>query len=99
MKYLVTEDIESPSKVTKHIEAFDFFFILIYMGAAFMFMGGVYSALKPVYMFFSFAVAVFLTSKSSFNKKRRNYQSLMILLRKDYEIYVPIYGEGNEDEE
>lgn len=98
MKYLITEEIESPSKVTKHIEAFDFFFIIIYVGVSFALMGGVYSALKPFYMIFSLAVAVFLTSKSAFNKKRRNYESLILLLKKDYEIYRPLYGEGNENE-
>ena len=92
MKYLVTEEIESPNKVSKHIEAVDFFFVIIYMGLAFAFMSLVHEKLHIPYMIFSFLMCTFLTSKSVFNKKRRNYESMFMMLRHDITVYRAIYN-------
>ena len=40
-------------------------------------------------MIFSVLMAIFLTAKSTFNKNRRNYESLYFLLTKDDSTYRP----------
>lgn len=97
MKYLITENIESPSKVSKHIEAADFFFMVIYIGICVAIMGMVHEKLKVAYIIFSCVMAIFLTSKSIFNKKRRNYESIYLMLVHDLNVYKPIYGEADEE--
>lgn len=97
MKYLVTEQIESPNKVNKHIEVKDFFFVLAYIGVTIAFMDYVHEALKVIYFMFSLSCSIFLTTKSAFNKRRRNYESIFLLLARDENVYMPIYG-GKEDE-
>lgn len=92
MRYLVTEQIESPNKVTKHIEVTDFFFVLFYMAISFALMDFVHQGLRVVYMIFSAACCLFLTAKSPFNRKRRNYESMILLFSKDETVYRPIYG-------
>ena len=92
MKYLVTEEIESPNMVNKYIDVKDFFFILFYMSFAFILRGYVHQGLQVVYMIFSACCCIFLTVKSPFNKKRRNYESLFLLFTKDDRVYRPIYG-------
>ena len=42
------------------------------------------------YYIFSGLVAVFLTVKSNWNVKRRNWESLFIFLRRDTEVYKPV---------
>lgn len=88
---MITKDIESPNKVTKHIEIKDFFFLIFWVGITFIFQGQVADKLKPIYYIFSFLVGLFLTSKSTWNKKRRNYASLILMLNADTRTYKAIY--------
>lgn len=97
MRYLVTEQIESPNKVTKHIEVKDFFFVLFYMAISFALMDFVHQGLRVIYMIFSGFCCLFLTAKSPFNRKRRNYESLILLYTKDDRVYRPIYGGGEKE--
>lgn len=99
MKYLVTEEIESPNKVTKHIEAADFFFVIIYMGLAFAFLSLVHEKLKIAYLIFSLFMCTFLTSKSVFNKKRRNYESIFMMMKHDITVYRAVYHSEDEVED
>lgn len=84
-----TESIESPSKVSKHIDVFDFFFVMVYVGISFAMKISVNERLRPGFMVFSFLMAVFLTSKSTINKKRRNFESIYFLITKDTGTYRP----------
>ncbi|MGF6376707.1 hypothetical protein M2140_001785 [Clostridiales Family XIII bacterium PM5-7] len=88
-KYIVTEDIDSPNKVTKNVDVFDFFFVIVYMGVSFAMMSLVNSKFKIVFMIFSLFIAVFLTSRSYFNKRRRNYESIILMLGRDDRVYRP----------
>lgn len=87
------EAIESPAKVSKNIEVFDFFFAIGYMVVSVGFKSLVHSKLVYPYLLFSLAMAIFLTSKSFYNKKRRNYESLFFLLTKDRKVYRPVVSE------
>ena len=91
MKYIVTEDIESPGKVSKNIDAFDFIFVLAYIGVSFVLMSMVHSHLRAIFMIFSGSIAIFLTCRSPFNRRRRNYESIILMLKRDISIYKAFY--------
>ena len=98
MRYLVAKDIKSETKVSKNIYIYDFFFILIYMSVSLVLANLVHPSLKIVFFIYSLGMAVFLTAKSYYNKKRRNYESVMIMLRRDKEIYSPVLNKSRRRE-
>lgn len=97
MKYIVTEEIESPVRVSKRIEFFDLLFVVCYMAVSFAFSALVAEKLKMAFLFFSAAVAVTLTAKSPFNRRRRTFESIYFMLKKDSTIYRPIYEESENE--
>ena len=98
MRYLVAKDIKSETKVSKNIYIYDFFFILIYMSVSLVLANLVHPSLKIVFSIYSLGMAVFLTAKSYYNKKRRNYESVMIMLRRDKESYSPVLNKSRRRE-
>ena len=82
MLYIVTQNIESPNKVAKFIYVFDFFFLIGYMGVTFSLASLVHKKLHLIFYIFSFLMAIFLTSKSTYNKGRRNYESIYLCCKK-----------------
>ena len=98
MRYLVAKDIKSETKVSKNIYIYDFFFILIYMSVSLVLANLVHPSLKIVFFFYFLGMAVFLTAKSYYNKKRRNYESVMIMLRRDKESYSPVLNKSRRRE-
>ncbi len=86
---ITTQSFESKTKVWGNIEIFDFFFIGAYTFFSYSLASMVHEKLRLWYMIFSILMAVFLTSKSSFNKNRRNFESLYFLLTKDESTYRP----------
>ena len=90
MKHVVVQDIKSETKVGKSIYLFDFFFLLTYGAVTFLFGSVVHSILRVPFYIFSGLCAIFLTMKSSWNKKRRTWESLLLYLRKDRNIYYPL---------
>lgn len=99
MSYIVTQNIESPNKVAKYLYVFDFFFLIAYMGVTFALASLVHSKLHIIYYIFSFLMAIFLTSKSTYNKGRRNYESILLMLQKDILIYKPYISKEKENDE
>lgn len=100
MKYIITEEIESPVKVTKGIEFFDLLFFVCYLGVSFAFSSMVSDKLTVPFIIFSAIVALILTAKSPFNRRRRNFESIYFLLKNDRKVYKAIYNyeEGEKDE-
>lgn len=90
MKHIVTKEIRSESKVGLGLYGFDFFFLLIYAIATYMLADLVHPTLKIPFFIFSAIISIFLTLPSPFNKKRRNYQTLFILLKIDTNVYRPV---------
>ena len=92
-----TENIESKTRVYAGFEVFDFFFVIGYFAISYALSDLVHDRLKLPFMIFSFLMAVFLTARSTFNKKRRNYESLYFLITKDVAVYGPFAaGEGRD---
>lgn len=98
MKYIVVQDMKSETKVSKNIFLFDFFFLLVYGAVSVMLGSGVHSSLRIPYYIYSAVCALFLTMKSGWNKKRRNWESLILFIRKDREIYYPVLNESRSTE-
>lgn len=98
MATVTTESVESKTRVTLGYEVFDLFFIFFYIGGAYFLRGLVNPRLHALYFVFSFIVAGFLTSKSSLNKKRRNFESLYFLLTKDLCTFRPVIASEDDYE-
>ena len=86
----VTEEIKSQTKVFMGLYIFDFFFLIVYRGLTYLLRNFVHQDLRIAYYIFSTIMAICLTLPSPFNKKRRNYQSIFILLKRDNIVYKPI---------
>lgn len=93
-----TEAIESSPKIGKSIYAFDFFFVFVFVAVSFGLKSLVHESVRSAYMIFSFMVAVFLTAKSSENKRRRNFESIYFLLKKDIVTYIPYIPCGDSED-
>lgn len=92
-----TQSIESKTKVWGNIEIFDFFFIGAYVAISYALSSIVHPKLRLIYMIFSVIMGIFLTARSSFNKNRRNYESLYFLFIKDSFTYRPFRMEGKDN--
>ncbi len=90
MKYIVVQDMKTETKVSKNIYLFDFFFLLVYAAVSLMFGSVVHAMLRIPFYLFSGVCGIFLTMKSSWNKKRRNWESLFLFIRRDKEVYHPL---------
>lgn len=98
MARVTTESIESKTKVKGNFEVFDLFFILAYISVSYALMGTlVHQKLQPFFMLFSALMAGFLTWRSSFNKKRRNFESLYFLITRDVAVYLPFFTSEDKD--
>ena len=90
-KFIAMDETKSETKVAGNIYLYDLFFILIYFTVSAM-LG---SALRIPYYAFNIICALWLTMKSHSNKQRRNYQSIVLFLRRDYRVYKDIVVEDN----
>ena len=89
-EYTLSQEIKSETKVGMGLYAFDFFFLIIYGIVTFIAGNLVHEDLRIPFYIFSLLMAVFLTMPSSFNKKRRNYESIVIYLKKYTGVYRPV---------
>lgn len=98
MKYIVVQDIKAETKIGKNMFLFDFFFLLVYAAVTLLFANLVHTMLRIPFYIFSACCGIFLTAKSSWNKRRRNWESMLLFLRKDRQIYFPIMNESKATE-
>lgn len=96
MEYTITKEIESPTKVSGKIYAYDFMFLVIYAITTFLFKSVVNEHLRILYYLFSAAMAIILTSPSTLNRQRRNYQSIFIYLKRSDVLYRPVKNISRE---
>ena len=81
----VITNIESKTKATKHFNLSDLFFLT--------------ELLFIPYMLFSLFNAAYLIMPSRYNKGRKNYESLAVMMKKDVLVYRPYYGKDGEEDE
>ena len=89
-EYINPQEIKSETKVGFGLYAFDFFFLIFYAMFTYILGNIVHDAIRIPYYIFSCIMGLTLTIPSPLNKKRRNYQSIIIMLRKDINVYRPV---------
>lgn len=94
-RFIAMDETKSETKVTGNIYLYDLFFILIYFTVTAMLGTVVSSVLRISYYVFNVVCALWLTMKSHSNKQRRNYQSIVLFLRRDYKVYKDIVVEDD----
>ena len=77
----------------------DLFFLTGFLIIAYMFKGAVHELLFIPYMLFSLFNAAYLIMPSRYNKGRKNYESLAVMMKKDVLVYRPYYGKDGEEDE
>ena len=90
MTYIVPKELKSPIKVTKFLYLFDILFVLLFMGLSILFGSLVNEKIIFLYYIFSLAVAIILISKSTFNPRKRIYETILYLFKRDGKVYKPI---------
>lgn len=94
--YLITQEIKSPAKVGLWIYASDFFFLMFYIFLTWTIKDRVVPELRVLFYIFSGFVGIYLTLPSIFNRKRRNYQSAILLVKKDSDVYKPVMAKDKK---
>lgn len=84
------KELKSPVKVTKKFYLKDLYFVMGYMGVCMALNILIDERLTILYFAFSFLMCIILTAPSPYNPRRRNYQSIFIMLKRDKRIYKPI---------
>lgn len=87
-KFMALDETKSETKVHGNIYLFDFFFILIYFGISGMLGSVVSGTLRIPFYIYSVCCAMWLTARSHSNKRRRNYEALILFLRRDRTVYM-----------
>ena len=82
-QFIALDETKSQTKVHGNIYLFDFWFILIYFAVSGMLGNVVSDTLRIPYYIFSVFAALWFTSKSRSNKRRRNYEAMILFLRRD----------------
>ena len=93
----VTTQIESKTRVSRHINLSSLYFIVGYLMFAYMLKDFIYSLFFVPYMIFSLCCAVYLVLPSRYNKGRANWESIVVLLLADRAVYRP-YAEQEVDD-
>ena len=99
-KHIVTKEIESETKIAKHLYFRDFLFLAA--GAAFTLLlkNQVHDSLQTVFMIFSFIAVVVLALPSGANPGRRNWQSVILwAMHKECVYHMQMAEEAKEGEE
>jgi hypothetical protein len=105
MRYFTPKEVKSKPKVAKFINIEDFFIILFIFAFSTLLDRLVYRPLVIPYYIFSVVTGILLIMPSKQNPKRRNYQSLLLLVRHlqnnnfyPQELNISKKREGEEDE-
>lgn len=86
-QFMSLEETKSETKLYGNIYLFDLFFIFVFFCISAIFGNIVSSGLKMPYYIYSLVCALWLTSKSRTNRRRRNYEALILFLRRDMDVY------------
>lgn len=87
-QFITLDETKSQTKVHGNIYLFDFWFILVYFAVSGMLGNVVSDTLRIPYYIFSVFAALWFTSKSKSNEQRRNYEAMILFLRRDKNVYI-----------
>lgn len=99
MKYMVTKEIKSETRVIWSIYAQDFLFLVICVAVTLMTKKNVHETLRVLYVVFSFTVAIIMVLPNAGNPKRRNYQAVAILFLRPRCVYKFMGKEKNNNDQ
>lgn len=88
MRYVITKEIKSETKVFRNLFLKDFFFLIGYGALSFAFSSLVHPALKIPFLIFSGGMGICLTLPSAYNKKRRFWESIFLYIRSKKSVFV-----------
>ena len=97
MEYTVITNIESKTKLTKHLTYRSFLFLITYLLIRYMFKNYVNTYLFIPYMIFNLITCIFLLIPSSHNKGRNHLESMLILLNKNKGVYRPYISKEKKE--
>ncbi len=80
--YIMLKELETPFKINKFIYATDLFILVGSAGLGAVLQGLVFSKLQAVFFVYNLLVGCFMTAPSFANPQKRNFQSIVLLLRK-----------------
>lgn len=86
----IAKEVNSKTKVFKFVSAQDFFIIIIYLAITAILKTYVNESLIIPYWIFSIVMAIIMTCPSLTNKKRKVWQSIFLLMKKDVYTYKPV---------
>ena len=84
MDFEMVQELRSGTKVFKWLYLFDLMFI------GFMFVEHIHPALVIPYHIFNLIVALIFTARSPFNPKKRIFQTILFIAKRDTYVYHPI---------
>ena len=90
MDFEMVQELRSGTKVFKWLYLFDLMFNGCYFAIMFMFVEHVHPALAIPYHIFNIIVALIFTARSPFNPKKRIFQTILFIAKKDTYVYHPI---------
>lgn len=96
MNYLVMKEIKSPPKINKYIYLSDVCFLMVYAGISLIFVNVVYQYFKIPFLIYSMAMGLILTCPSMYNPKRRNYESVLIYVSRNRQVYKRVLNVSNK---
>ena len=90
-KYTVVKELYSPTKITKKIELKQLALMACYtIFTSFFFSSMVYTYLRIPFYIFNFFISTYLFSYSKGNPKLYNIKALLMYLKIDTSVYIPL---------
>lgn len=86
----LAKEVNSKTKVFKFVSVTDFFIIITYLAIIAILKGYVSDVLSVPYWIFSVVMAIIMTCPSPTNKKRKIWQSLFLMIKKDVTTFKPV---------
>lgn len=98
--FIMLKELDAQFKISKHIYAVDLFILFGFAGAGALLQNVVFGNLQIIFMIFNFLVGIFMTAPSFANPQKRNFQSVIILLRRtqNKRVYKPIPVEYSRED-
>lgn len=90
MEFEMVQELRSGIKVLKWLYLYDLGFIFIYCMIMTMFADRVHPMLTIPFHIFNVIIGLIFTARSPFNPKKRIWQSLLYVAKKDTNVYHPI---------
>lgn len=92
MRYKVSQELNSKPRIIPDIDFFlkDLIFIVVWLAIAYVLRNKVSSGFHVLYWLFNICMAITMSLPSKTNPGRRNYQAMVIFLKRCRKSYKPV---------